>query len=104
MTNVLGAQENAVGEIFEKYARLDQACHRLEPEAADRLDCLIHFAQLWNSIIGKIQALDCLEIFSAGMLLMRWTQRFPNYRPNLMFFPRVGSIRNGIARVVLHCD
>jgi hypothetical protein len=53
VTNVLGTQEHSIGEIFEEDARLDQARHRLKPEAADGLNSFVHFAQLRNSIIGK---------------------------------------------------
>ena len=54
MTNVLGAEEDSIREVFEKDAWLDQARHRLKAKSADGLNSLVYFAQLWDAIFGKI--------------------------------------------------
>src|SRR2546423_13252342 len=104
MTNVLRAKKDSVGEIFKKHARLYQSGNRFQSEAADRLYLFVYFAQLRNSIGSEVQLFQTLAKFSAGMLLVRWLQGFPDCRPNLMLLGSIRSIRNGIAGVILHRD
>ena len=104
VANVLRAEKDTVGEIFEKHTRLDQSGHGLEPKTADGPDLLIHFAQLRDSIRIEIQLRQAFAVFGARVRLVRRLQRAPDSRPNLMLLWCVGSIRNGIAGVILESD
>src|SRR5436189_4087949 len=104
MTNVLSAEEDSIREVFKEDARLDQAGHRFKAKSADGPNALIYFAQLRDSIVGKIQTLDRLEILHAGVLLVRRSQGLPDDGPNLMLLLSIRSIRNGVAGVIVHRD
>src|ERR1700741_2572929 len=104
MAEVLGAEEYAICQVLKEDSRLHQPGDRFETKSADRLDLLIHLAKLRNSIRLEIQFRQTLAVFGARMRLMRRPQRAPDGRPNLMLLSGVGSIRNGIAGVILHGD
>src|SRR5436190_21939469 len=104
MTDVLCAEKYAVRQVLEKDARLDQSGHRLKTKTTDLLDRLINLAQLRDAIWLEIQFRQTLPVFGAGVCLVRRLQRFPDCLPNLMLLRGVGSIRNGIAGVILQRD
>ena len=99
MTNVLRRKKNSAGQRLEKDTWLNQSRNRLEPKTADRFHFLADFIELRNAIGIKVETIEAVEIFGAGMLAVRGSKRLPDLSAKRRVRVRCKAQRESVSRV-----
>ena len=99
--DVLGGEEDAVGEERQERPRGDESRHREHAEPGERPDAGVHVLELGDPGAVERHGIHALEVLGAGEVPVPRVEKVPDVVPDGVLLVGVGDGRGRVARDVV---